>query len=137
MATLYFDEEKNRWETPEELGYKNDLDIIQRRRSGQKEKPDFGGNQPSGMTASQRAGQNAVRTASSGGSAMDIGTGALMASGNPYAMGAGVGLAVLSASQKREQAEEEARYMREQNKISSQKEALSRLMDMSNSLKRL
>jgi len=83
----------------------------------------------------------AVKTAAAGGSTADIASSGLVSYGtatvNPYAIAAGAGLAVLSASQKRKQAEEETKAKMKMMRIQNQQNALSKLMDMSNTLKRL
>jgi len=84
--------------------------------------------------ASARAGSSSMQ---SGGSTTDALSSAGMASGNPYAMAAGTGLAVLSANQKRKQDAENQRAQSENSRISNQQAALSKMMEVANGLRRL
>lgn len=84
--------------------------------------------------ASARAGSSSMQ---SGGSTTDALSSAGMASGNPYAMAAGTGLAVLSANQKRKQEAENQRAQSENSRISNQQAALSKMMEVANGLRRL
>jgi hypothetical protein len=52
----------------------------------------------------------AGKTAAKGGNAMDVAGAGLMATGNPYAMAAGLGLMTLSGAQKAKQAKNEQKY---------------------------
>lgn len=56
-----------------------------------------------------------VQSLANGGTAADAGTTMLIASGNPYAMAAGLGLATFSANQKAEKQYKEAVAQEEQN----------------------
>ena len=76
------------------------------------------------------AASSAAKTAARGGSAGDVASSALMASGNPYAMAAGLGLSVLSGISERKAQERQAEY---QNKVG----ALNNLSQMAMRLKRL
>jgi len=84
--------------------------------------------------ASARAGSSSMQ---SGGSTTNALSSAGMASGNPYAMAAGTGLAVLSANQKRKQDAENQRAQSENSRISNQQAALSKMMEVANGLRRL
>ena len=64
----------------------------------------------------------------------DIAGNAMLMSGNPYAMGAGLGLKVLSANQKRKQADREARYKARLAQISNTQSALNNLVNISSRL---
>jgi hypothetical protein len=55
-----------------------------------------------------------VSTLAKGGSATDAGANMLVASGNPYAMAAGLGLAAFSANQKQQKAYQEAQLEAQQ-----------------------
>lgn len=130
-------------------------DIVKRRRFslyGEGQEPSFKfesdvkdiqsddfGRQPSSEkgAGNQRAAQAALQSIQSGGSVTDVGASALMASGNPVALGAGAGLAVLSSARKAKNKQEDQRYMREQDRINRQQQALNRLVDISTGLRRL
>ena len=88
-------------------------------------------------TPSARAGTAAVKSLATGGDVTDIATSGLMASGNPYAMGAGAGLAVLSAGAKRKQQEKEQKAIMKQQRIERQQRALENLTSVSQNLRRL
>ena len=62
--------------------------------------------------------------------ASDVG----MASGNPYAMAASAAFKVLSARQKRKQAEKETEARMKMDRIQRQQKALSGMMQMSQGL---
>lgn len=87
--------------------------------------------------ANARAASSVAQTVSSGGSTADIATAGLMASGNPYAMGAGLGLSVLSAGQKRREQEENTKALAKQDRIQRQQRALENLTSVSQGLRRL
>lgn len=83
------------------------------------------------------AAKSAISTAAQGGSAADIASSGMIASGNPYAMAGGYGLAVLSAGQKKRQAEEDAKAQAQNQRIQNQQSALARMMQMAEGLRRL
>ena len=68
---------------------------------------------------------------SSGASTEDIASQGLIMSGNPYAMGAGLGLAVISADAKRKQRDREMKAQMQIDRIERQQRALSSLMSLS------
>lgn len=68
---------------------------------------------------------------------MDTAGLALISSGDPYAAGAGAGLMVLSARQKRLENEANLRWKEKQARIERQQSAVSRLIGISNSLRNL
>lgn len=88
------------------------------------EKSNYGG----GVAASQMAG---------GASAEDAAAAGLMSSGNPYAMGAGAGLAVLSAGAKRRDQQKMLDYQAKQDRIQKQQQAISRLIGITDSMRAL
>lgn len=67
-----------------------------------------------------------AQTLANGGNAVDAGTNMLIASGNPYALAAGLGLATFSANQKAEKEYEEA-------KLKAKQDAQQRSIQSSNS----
>lgn len=89
------------------------------------------------ISPSQRAGVAAVRGIAGGGSAADVVSGGLMATGNPYAIGAAAGLQVLSASKKREQRNRELQYQAKLERISRQQRALENMTGIAQSLRNL
>lgn len=91
----------------------------------------------SGLTPSQRAGLAAAKSVAGGGSTEDVIAGGLMASGNPYAIAAGAGIQVLSASKKREQANKELQYKAKLERISRQQRALESMTGVAQSLRNL
>ena len=76
----------------------------------------------------QGPGVGAAKTMAEGGSAEDALTQGLVASGNPYAMGAGLGLSVLSAKRKKEDAHREAKAKAENERRQRQVNALQSLV---------
>lgn len=97
--------------------YLNEADPVRKRRIAaaagieptQAAKPDAptpdAGIQPMDMKGAGVAGAG---TLAKGGSAVDAASAGLMASGNPYAMGAGLALGVVSSGKKRKDAEKKA-----------------------------
>lgn len=94
----------------------------------------YGGDNSSPKMDSKGAMKGAGQAIQSGGSTTDILSGALMGSGNPYAMGASVGLAVLSAREKRKQAEQKMLYKAKLENISRQQAVISNLMNLTQRL---
>lgn len=88
----------------------------------------------SAPSANMGAAQAGAQTLASGGDASAVASSALIGSGNPYAMGAGVGLAVLSAREKRKQAEQEMLYKAKLENISRQQAVISNLMNLTQRL---
>ena len=79
------------------------------------------------MTATEKGSGAAMKTAAAGGGAMDILNQGLVASGNPYAMAAGLGLsAANSIVQGRNQRAQDA-YKAEVDKINKRQEAINRM----------
>lgn len=72
---------------------------------------------PSTSFSGSGAATGAAKAAAGGGSAADVAAGGLMASGNPYAMAAGVGLSMMSASAKRKR---EAKNQAETNRVTAE-----------------
>lgn len=91
----------------------------------------------SGSYAQKKAALKAIGSQAGGGNPMDTAGMALISSGNPYAAGAGAGLMVLSARQKRLENEANLRWKEKQNRIERQQSAVSRLIGISNSLRNL
>jgi len=81
-----------------------------------------------------KSGYAAGMTAARGGSASDVASAGLISSRNPYAMGAGIGLQVLSMRQKRKQKEQEIDAKMKLDRISRQQKAMSNLMQLSQGL---
>ena len=86
--------------------------------------------------AAQAAMQSAQNAAGAGNTAGTAG-GALMMTGNPVGVGVGAGLMTIGAIQKSKAAKENARVQREQARIERQQQALSRMMGLSDSMRRL
>ena len=76
---------------------------------------------PSGESTfnSKSGAMGAAQAAAGGGDAGDIVSSGLIASGNPYAMAAGLALNVLSSGSKAEAAQEQARRQREQQGLTN------------------
>lgn len=91
----------------------------------------------SATTGNSRAAKAAASSASSGGSTSDIASSALIGSGDPYAMTAGVGLAVLSANAKKKQEQENARANAENERTANMQKTLANLQAMAQGLRRL
>ena len=83
------------------------------------------------------AGSAGVKTASEGGSTTDIAKDAAIASGNPYAMAGGLALGVLGASEKRKEARRNLMYKAQLDKKASQEQAINKLIQVSQGLRRL
>lgn len=62
-------------------------------------------------------------------------TGAGISSGNPYAVGAGLGLQVLSMNQRRKQADAEAKYRAKLDQVNRTQNALNNLIQVSSNLR--
>ena len=90
------------------------------------------GAQNSGTT---NAAMGAGKAAASGGSATDIASAGLLASGNPYAMGAGLGLMTLSQINKRKQQEQMNQYTAEVERIKARQDAINRLSQIGANLR--
>jgi hypothetical protein len=84
---------------------------------------------------SKGSAQAAGNQLSKGAGIEDVASSALIASGNPYAMGAGLGLATLSGINKGEQANRDARYKAEVARINARQEAINKLAQISQGLK--
>ena len=96
------------------------------------------GSDVAGKTPStKKAGEAAAKQAISGGSGVDIGSSALMATGNPYAMAAGAGLAVLSGARKRAESEHETRQILKQKRLERQQNAINKMIEVSRGLSNL
>lgn len=80
-------------------------------------------------SAGAKAGVAAAQSAISGGGAEDVAATGLIATGNPYAIAAGLGLSAFSANQKAQQAQKQAEYMaklqHQQKMIESAREGAS------------
>ena len=76
----------------------------------------------------------AAQTAASGGSTSEIASSALLASGNPYAMGAGLGLATISAIRKKNQQEKQQSALMENQRRQRQVQALQSLVSTARGL---
>ena len=74
------------------------------------------------------AGVGAARTIASGGSVEDAAAQGLVASGNPYAMGAGLALSVLSAQRRKKDAHRQAKAKAENERRQRQVNALQSLV---------
>ena len=90
------------------------------------------------MAGTQAAG-NAINTAVSGGSAMDVGAGGLTAAGmysaQPWLVGAGLGLSALSSIQKGKNQREQNRYLAEVQKYEQRQNAYNKLAQLGQGLK--
>lgn len=96
-----------------------------------------GGNPRAASSAMGNSGMASAQTAINGGSGADIAASGMMASGNPYAMAGGLGLAVLSANKKQKQEQENAKAQYENQRIQNQQSALSNMMQVAEGLRRL
>lgn len=94
--------------------------------------------EPIDVTAQKSQGNDRAARMASAGASGSSGTDTLanigIASGNPYAMGAGAGLKVLGAAEKRKQQDRDKRYRAKLARISRQQNALNNLMQMSQGL---
>jgi len=93
----------------------------------------------SGVMAGTQAAGQAINTAASGGSAIDVAGGGLTSAGmysaNPYLVGAGLGLSALSATQKGKQQREQNRYLAEVQKYEQRQNAYNKLAQLGQGLK--
>lgn len=90
---------------------------------------------PSESSTSSQRTLKAMGAGANGGSEDDMVSGGLMASGNPYAMAAGAGLSVLSASEKAKQRDKEVAYKNRLDRIQRQQSSINNLMSMSSQLR--
>lgn len=91
--------------------------------------PTEGGNAATGFASS--LGSGIAQRGAAGGNESDIVAGSMMATGNPYAIGAGAGLMVLGAKSKRKDQYKRDLYEAQLKRIERQQEALQSLMSMS------
>jgi hypothetical protein len=80
-------------------------------------------------------GMGAATTLAKGGSAEDAAAAGLMATGNPYAMGAGLGLMAYSTIQKKKQERKQQEYEAKLKQAESRKSALTNLASIGQNLK--
>lgn len=92
---------------------------------------DFGGGGASAMSSAGQAvgGQMAQAGASSGSLGQTAG-GALMMTGNPYLMGAGLGLSVLSAGEQNKRKQEEAQRLDYNARIAERQKMMLNIAEM-------
>lgn len=98
---------------------------------------DLGSSQTNVASGAQKGASSAAIAAANGGSASDIASAGLMASGNPSALGAGTVLAVLSANSKRKEKEYETRQMLKQKRIERQQNAINKMITVAQGLRNL
>lgn len=87
------------------------------------------------MSSGANAGVAGAQTAIQGGSPLDIATSAGMASGNPYAVGAALGLGTISAINKSKQQREQNRYLAELQRVKARQDAIDRLASIGQNLR--
>jgi len=80
-------------------------------------------------------GTGAATTLAKGGSATDAAAAGLMATGNPYAMGAGLGLMAYSTIQKKKQERKQQEYEAKLKQAESRKSAITNLASIGQNLK--
>lgn len=80
-------------------------------------------------------GMGAAQTLAKGGSAEDAAAAGLIMSGNPVAMGAGLGLMTYSTIQKKKQAQRQAEYDAKLKQIEARKSAITNLANIGQNLK--
>ncbi len=105
--------------------------------SGQSEMSDLTQNdvpgKPSGSASDGAVG--AASTMAKGGSATDAVSAGLIASGNPYAMGAGLGLQTMSTLKKQEQQQKQNKYLAEVERVKARQNAIDNLAQIGQSMK--
>lgn len=84
---------------------------------------------------SKSAATAGAQALAQGGNAMDAGSAALMASGNPYAIGAGLGLTTISTINKNRQQQDQNRYLAEVQRVKARQDAIDRLAQIGQNLK--
>lgn len=98
-----------------------------------------GGEDITGKTPSsfdyKAGGLKGAETLAKGGSGTDAAAAALMATGNPYAIAAGLGLTTLSTIEKKKQANKETKYKQEVAKAEARRDAINRLSQIGQGLK--
>lgn len=86
-------------------------------------------------TSGQKGMMGAAQTAAQGGGAMDIVNQGLMASGNPYAMAAGLGLSAANAIVQGRNKRAQEKYQAEVDKINKRQEAINRMAQIGQGLR--
>ena len=86
-------------------------------------------------SAGEKGGLAAAKTAASGGNALDVASTGLMASGHPYAVGAGLALQTINTINKRKQQQEQNRYIAELQKVQARQEAINKLAQIGQNLR--
>jgi hypothetical protein len=81
------------------------------------------------------SGMAAANTMSQGGDPMDVASSAAMASGNPYAMGAALGLQTISSINKAKQQREQNKYVAEVQRVKARQDAIDRLASIGQNLR--
>jgi hypothetical protein len=76
-----------------------------------------------------------AKTLAGGGKASDAAAAGLIATGNPYAIGAGLALSTYSGIQKKKQEQKQNKYVAELQKAEARRDALNRLSQIGQSLK--
>ena len=106
---------------------------------GYDDNDDFGTDQIAGKQkrSSRLAAADAMSSQPKGTAAGDTISSGMIASGNPYAMAAGLGLKVLSGQRKEKYAEDQLRAKAKLESLQRQDSALSRLIGISHGLRRL
>jgi hypothetical protein len=88
-----------------------------------------------GNTALKSGGAAGAATLAQGGSATDAVASGLVASGNPYAMGAGLALMTASSIQKKKQAQKNAKYEAAVKQADQRREAITNMAQIGQNLK--
>lgn len=86
-------------------------------------------------SSATNAGMAGAQTAIQGGNALDIASSAGMASGDPLAMGAALGLQTISAVNKSKQQREQNRYLAEVQRVKARQDAIDRLASIGQNLR--
>jgi hypothetical protein len=95
---------------------------------------DITGQTPSGIDY-KGAGVKGAETLAKGGSGTDAAASALMATGHPAGIAAGLGLMTMSTIEKKKQANRETKYKQEVAKAEARRDAINRLSQIGQGLK--
>jgi hypothetical protein len=90
---------------------------------------------PSGSMDTKAGGMAGAQTLANGGSKEDAMAAGLMATGNPYAMGAGLGLMAYSTVEKKKQERRNAEYQAKLKQAENRRSAINSLASIGQNLK--
>lgn len=96
---------------------------------------DLAGKETPAGTDLKGGGVKAAETLAKGGSGTDAAAAGLLATKNPYAIAAGLGLMTLSSIEKRKQEQKQTKYLAQLKEVEARRDALNKLADIGQRLK--